>query len=102
MQLAPNFLRFLSINCFQDCVLYDKKAMNVCHLLLASERPCQHDRKTIRGRCGAHIMYKMVHPYYLKAKKRKVNPKPMVKMKVGLVVWNFAVHKQQPLVCCQE
>ena len=75
---------FLSINSFQDCVLYYKKTMNVCHLLLASGRPCQHDRKTTHGRrCSAHIMYKMVHPYYLQPKKRKVNPKPMVKMKVG-------------------
>ena len=48
-------LWFLSINSFQDCVLCDKKTMNVCHLLLASGRPRQHDRKTIHGRrCSTH------------------------------------------------
>ena len=38
-------LGFLSINSFQDCVLCDGKTMNVCHLLLPSGRPCQHDRQ---------------------------------------------------------
>ena len=45
-------------------------------------------------RCGTHIMHKMVYPHYLQPKKRKVNPKPMVKMKVGSVVWDFAMQKQ--------
>ena len=103
VRVSRGCLGFLSINSFQDCVLYYKKTMNVCHLLLASGRPHQHDRKTIHGRrCSTHIMCKMVHPYYLQPKKRKVNPKPMVEMKVGSVVWDFAVQKQQPLVCCQE
>ena len=97
VRVSRGCLGFLSINSFQDCVLYDEKTMNV------SGRPRQHDRKIIHGRrCSTHIMYNMVQPYYLQPKKRKVNPKPMVKMKVGSVVWDFAVQKQQPLVCCQE
>ena len=83
-RVSRGYLVFLSINSFQDCVLYDNKTVNVCHLLLASGRPCQHDRQTIHGRrCSAHIMYKMVQASYLQPKKRKVNPKPLVKMKVG-------------------
>ena len=95
-------LGFLRTNSFQDCVLYGK-TMNVCHSLLAGGRPCQHDRQTIHGRrCSTHIMYKMVQPYYLQLKKGKVDPKPMVKMKVDSVLWEFAVPKQQPLVCCDS
>ena len=103
LRVSRGCLGFLSINSFEDSVLYDEKTMNVCHLLLASGRPHQHDWKIIHGRrCSTHIMYNMVQPYNLQPKKRKVNPKPMVKMKVGSVVWDFAVQKQQPLVCCQE
>ena len=49
-RVSRGYLVLLSINSFQDCVLYDNKTMNVCHLLLASGRPCQHDRQTIHGR----------------------------------------------------
>ena len=92
VRVSRGCLGFLSINSFQDCVLYDEKTMNVCHLLLASGRPHQHDWKIIHGRrCSTHIMYNMVQPYNLQPKKRKVNPKPMVKMKGGSVVWDFAV-----------
>jgi len=95
-------LGFLWTNSFQDCVLYGK-TMNVCHSLLAGGRPCQHDRQTIHGRrCSTQIMYKMVQPYYLQLKKGKVDPKPMIKMKVDSVLWEFAVPKQQPLVCCDS
>ena len=38
-------LRVLINHSFQDCVLCDGKTMNVCHLLLPSGRPCQHDRQ---------------------------------------------------------
>ena len=73
--LKPTSLRFYIIPPHQSLNFLCSQIPSWFLLLLASGRPCQHDRQTIHGRMfSAHIMYKMVQPYYLQPKKRKVNP----------------------------
>ena len=97
IDLVLHIVRKEAENC--DCLKGIKLSCNF--MFVTFDLKCEMGRFQEGRRCSTHIMYRMVYPHYLQPKKRKVNPKPMVKMKVGSVVWDFAMQMQQPLVCCK-